>query len=59
MGLQLRNAIREQKAFEDFKEANLTHLPYALGAHFLGDTCLNVDQNVPLCYWVTLRPAWL
>lgn len=29
-GFQLRNAIRERKAFEDFKEAELTHLPYVL-----------------------------
>lgn len=32
-GLQLRNAVRERKAFEDFKEAKLTHLPYVLGTH--------------------------
>jgi len=32
-GLQLQNAVRERKAFEDFKEAKLTHLPYVLGTH--------------------------
>jgi hypothetical protein len=35
MGLQLRNAVRERKAFEDFKEAKLTHLPYVLDTHLL------------------------
>jgi hypothetical protein len=29
-GLQLRNAIKERKAFENFKEAKLVHLPYVL-----------------------------
>ena len=33
MGLQLRNAVRDRKAFEDFKEAKLTHFPYVLGTH--------------------------
>ena len=28
VGLQLRNAIRERKAFENFKEAKVMHLPY-------------------------------
>lgn len=27
MGPQLRASVRERKAFEDFKEADLTHLP--------------------------------
>ena len=27
MGLQLRTSIQERKAFEDFKEADLAHLP--------------------------------
>jgi len=35
MGLQLRNAVRERKAFEDFEEAKLTHLPYVFGTHLL------------------------
>lgn len=35
MGLQLRNAVRERKAFEDFEEAKLTHFPYVFGTHLL------------------------
>ena len=31
--LQLRNAIRERKAFENFKEADLKHLPYVPDTH--------------------------
>ena len=27
MGLQLRTSVQERKAFEDFREANLTHPP--------------------------------
>lgn len=38
MRLQLRNAIGERKAFEHFKEAELTHLPYVFDAYLLGDT---------------------
>lgn len=34
MKLQLRTSIRERKAFEDFKEASLTHFPYVLGTLF-------------------------
>jgi hypothetical protein len=30
---QLRNAIRDRKAFENFKEADPTHLPYVLDTH--------------------------
>ena len=40
MELQLRISIRERKAFEDFKEASLTHLPYALDALFWRDEFL-------------------
>lgn len=34
IGLQLRTSVRERKAFEDFKEASLAHLPYVLGTVF-------------------------
>ncbi|KAF9788098.1 DNase I-like protein [Thelephora terrestris] len=47
---QLRNAIRERKAFEDFKEADLTYLPtyrFAIG--------FSTDQ---LGYDVKRKPAW-
>lgn len=30
VGLQLRNAIKERRAFENFNEAKLVHLPYVL-----------------------------
>lgn len=59
LGLQLRNAIQERKAFEDFKEAKLTHLPYVHDAYLFGDIVPTVGQNVPLCYRDTYRPAWL
>lgn len=38
---QLRTSVREGKAFEDFKEANLTHLPYVLGTLFSPGTFLS------------------
>jgi hypothetical protein len=31
--LQLQNSIRDRKAFQGFKEAELTHLPYVLDTH--------------------------
>lgn len=40
-GMQLRIAVRERKAFEDFKEADLTHLPYVLDTHLFDDTPLS------------------
>ena len=39
--LQLRNAARERKAFEDFKEAKLTYLPYVPGTHLFDNTLLS------------------
>lgn len=55
MRLQLQNAIGERKAFEYFKEATLTHLPYVLEAYISGNTVPTAVQNVSLCSRVNYR----
>lgn len=42
--LQLRASIRGRRAFEDFKEGNLTHPPYVPDTSFFRDTFLSAAR---------------
>ncbi|KAF9653656.1 DNase I-like protein [Thelephora ganbajun] len=55
---QLRNAIREGKAFEDFKETNLTHLPTYRFAAGLPTDQLGYDISPPENPSDRRKPAW-